>query len=153
MAVTTEGLRRVHAHEKGTHQEFPFHIRQQTSGRVQGDYRIGPKKNLLAHLSPLLRTVWHKGRSGDITELRRHAQAVEHRGRMGVLKERFDDGIAYAVFVDAQINAADALNMLIYVLLKNRSVPSTVRGVACTPARRPHPSKRMDMVGNEKMPP
>ena len=35
-----------------------------------------------------------------------------------VLKERFDDGIAYAVFTDAQINAADALNMLISVLLK-----------------------------------
>ena len=35
-----------------------------------------------------------------------------------VLKDRFDDGIAYAVFADAQINVADALNMLIYVLLK-----------------------------------
>ena len=35
-----------------------------------------------------------------------------------VLKYQFDDGIAYAVFADAQINAADALNMLISVLLK-----------------------------------
>ena len=35
-----------------------------------------------------------------------------------VLKERFNDGIAYAVFTDFQINAADALNMLISVLLK-----------------------------------
>ena len=35
-----------------------------------------------------------------------------------VLKDRFDDGIVYTVFADATINAADALNMLIYVLLK-----------------------------------
>ena len=35
-----------------------------------------------------------------------------------VLKDRFDDGIANAVFTDAQINAADALNMLISVFLK-----------------------------------
>ena len=35
-----------------------------------------------------------------------------------VLKDRFDDRIAYAVFADAQINAADVLNMLISVLLK-----------------------------------
>ena len=34
------------------------------------------------------------------------------------LKDRFDDGITYAVFTDAQISAAGALNMLIYVLLK-----------------------------------
>ena len=38
--------------------------------------------------------------------------------RLEVLKDRFDDGIAYAVFADAQINAADALNMLVSVLLK-----------------------------------
>ena len=35
-----------------------------------------------------------------------------------LLKYRFDDGIAYAVFADATINAADALNMMISVLLK-----------------------------------
>ena len=35
-----------------------------------------------------------------------------------VLKDRFDDGIAYAIFIDAQINATDALNMLIYVMLQ-----------------------------------
>ena len=36
-----------------------------------------------------------------------------------VLKDRFDDGIAYAVFADTTINAVDALNMLIHVLLKS----------------------------------
>ena len=38
--------------------------------------------------------------------------------RWEVLKDRFDNGITYAVFVDATSNAADALNMLISVLLK-----------------------------------
>ena len=37
-----------------------------------------------------------------------------------VLKDRFDDGIAYAVFSDAKIFAADALNMLISVVVKTR---------------------------------
>ena len=37
-----------------------------------------------------------------------------------VLKERFDDGIAYAVFADATISAANALNMLIFVVVKKR---------------------------------
>ena len=35
-----------------------------------------------------------------------------------VLKDRFNEGITYSVFADTQINAADALNMLIYNLLK-----------------------------------
>ena len=35
-----------------------------------------------------------------------------------VLKDGFDDGIAYVVFADAQINAADKLNMLISIFLK-----------------------------------
>ena len=35
-----------------------------------------------------------------------------------VLKDSFYDGIAYAVFADAQINATDAINMLISVFLK-----------------------------------
>ena len=35
-----------------------------------------------------------------------------------VLKDQFDDGIAYAVFADATINAAEAFNILISVLLK-----------------------------------
>ena len=35
-----------------------------------------------------------------------------------VLKDKFNDEIAYAVFADAEINAADALNMLISILLK-----------------------------------
>ena len=37
-----------------------------------------------------------------------------------VLKDRFDDGIAYTVFADATISAADALNMLISVIIKTR---------------------------------
>ena len=37
-----------------------------------------------------------------------------------VLKDRFDDGIAYAVFADATISAADALNMLISIIIKTR---------------------------------
>ena len=37
-----------------------------------------------------------------------------------VLKDRFDDGIAYAVFADATISATDALNMLISVIVKTR---------------------------------
>ena len=37
-----------------------------------------------------------------------------------VLKDLFDEGIAYAVFADATISAADALNMLIYILVKTR---------------------------------
>ena len=37
-----------------------------------------------------------------------------------VLKDRFDDGIAYAVFADTIISAADALNMLISVVVKTR---------------------------------
>ena len=37
-----------------------------------------------------------------------------------VLKDRFDNGIAYAVFMDATISAADALNMLISVVVKMR---------------------------------
>ena len=32
-----------------------------------------------------------------------------------VLKDQFDDGITYAVFANAKIYAADALNMLISV--------------------------------------
>ena len=35
-----------------------------------------------------------------------------------VLKDRFDDGIAYAVFADATISAAGTLNMLISVVVK-----------------------------------
>ena len=37
-----------------------------------------------------------------------------------VLNDRFDDGIAYAVFADATISAADALNILIFILVKTR---------------------------------
>ena len=37
-----------------------------------------------------------------------------------VLKDRFDDVIAYAVFTDATISAADALNILIAVVVKTR---------------------------------
>ena len=37
-----------------------------------------------------------------------------------VLKDQFYDRIAYAVFVDATISAADALNMLISVVVKTR---------------------------------
>ena len=37
-----------------------------------------------------------------------------------VLKDQFDNGIAYAVFADATISAADALNMLISVIVKTR---------------------------------
>ena len=37
-----------------------------------------------------------------------------------VLTDRFDDRIAYAVFADATISAADTLNMLISVLVKTR---------------------------------
>ena len=37
-----------------------------------------------------------------------------------VLKDRFDDGITYAVFADATISAVDALNMLIAVIVKTR---------------------------------
>ena len=37
-----------------------------------------------------------------------------------VLKDRFDDGITYAVFADAIISAANTLNMLISVLVKTR---------------------------------
>ena len=37
-----------------------------------------------------------------------------------VLKDRFDDGIAYAVFADTIISATDALNMLISVVVKTR---------------------------------
>ena len=40
--------------------------------------------------------------------------------RWEVVKDRFDNGIAYAVFADTTISAADALNMLIYVLVKTR---------------------------------
>ena len=34
-----------------------------------------------------------------------------------VLKDRFDNRIAYAVFADATFNSSDALNILIYVLV------------------------------------
>ena len=37
-----------------------------------------------------------------------------------VLKDRFDDRIAYAVFADATISAADTLNMLIAVIFNMR---------------------------------
>ena len=37
-----------------------------------------------------------------------------------VLKDRFDNGIAYAIFVDATIYAANAINMLISVIVKTR---------------------------------
>ena len=37
-----------------------------------------------------------------------------------VIKDRFDDGIACAVFADATISAADALIMLISVIVKMR---------------------------------
>ena len=37
-----------------------------------------------------------------------------------VLKDQFDNGIAYAVFVDAKISAANAINMLISVIVKTR---------------------------------
>ena len=37
-----------------------------------------------------------------------------------VLKDRSNEGIAYSVFTDATISAADALNMLIFVLVKTR---------------------------------
>ena len=37
-----------------------------------------------------------------------------------VLKDRFDNEIAYAVFADTTISAADALNMLISVIVKTR---------------------------------
>ena len=37
-----------------------------------------------------------------------------------VLKDRFDDGIAYAVFADATIFATNALNMLIAIIVKTR---------------------------------
>ena len=37
-----------------------------------------------------------------------------------VLKDQFDDGTAYAVFADSTISAADALNMLISVVVKTR---------------------------------
>ena len=37
-----------------------------------------------------------------------------------VLKDQFYDGIAYAVFPDATISAADALNILIFILVKTR---------------------------------
>ena len=38
--------------------------------------------------------------------------------RWEVLKDRFDNGIAYTVFTDATINTANALDMLISILLK-----------------------------------
>ena len=37
-----------------------------------------------------------------------------------VLKDQFNDGIAYAVFADATISNADALNMIIAVIVKTR---------------------------------
>ena len=37
-----------------------------------------------------------------------------------VLKDRFDNGIAYSVFADTTISAVDALNMLISVVVKTR---------------------------------
>ena len=40
--------------------------------------------------------------------------------RWDFLKDRFDDGITYAVFADATISAADALNMLIFIVVKTR---------------------------------
>ena len=40
--------------------------------------------------------------------------------RWMVLKDRFDDGIAYPLFADTTISAADALNMMISVLVKKR---------------------------------
>ena len=37
-----------------------------------------------------------------------------------VLKDGFNDGIAYAVFADATISAANALNMLISTIVHTR---------------------------------